>query len=249
MADTLEINGKFLHSIKDASDSVSYSRDYITRLAREKKISATYVGRQWFVNLKSLKSYVETSALEQEIRKKQLSDDRKKENQIREATRNQHTLHLKKAKSLHARSLVVASLVLMFGLTTGFVTNQLISFSGSSQLQVANTFDAKETPSPIVLASEKDVQPTDLVVNVQSSDFVEFIQTEEIRPIGDIQNGVLLLPSVDEATVVEMLSDKVLVKKLPDGTEVVVRVDAAGNEVGNPVPFVSVPVEHQEIQI
>lgn len=246
MADALEIDGKFLHPIKEAAELVSYSRDYITRLAREKKITAIYVERQWFVDLKSLKSYVEISALEQEIRKKQLSAERKQENQIREATKQKYTLHLKKAESLHKRSVVVASLVLMFGLMTGLAAHRLIS--NPTQPQVANTFDAQEIQSPIAVVAPV-VESDSPLVNAVAPDSVEFHQSEEIRLIGDIRNGVLLLPVTDQAAIAEMLSDKVVVRKLADGTEVVVRVDATGHEVGNAVPFVTVPVERQEMQI
>lgn len=247
MADALEIDGKFLHPIKEAAELVSYSRDYITRLAREKKITAIYVGRQWFVDLKSLKAYVETSTLEQEIRKKQLSAERKHENQIREAAKEQHTLHLKKAESLHMRSMLVASLVLMFGVMTGVVTHQLIS--NPSQPQVASTYDAKEISSSIAIVPPTDIDSSTTSVNEAMSDFVEFRQMEELRLIGDIRNGVLLLPTDDQASIAEMLSDRVVVREMPDGTEVVVRVDATGHEVGNAMPFITVPVEHTEAQI
>jgi hypothetical protein len=45
------------------------------------------------------------------------------------------------------------------------------------------------------------------------------------------------------------MSDKVIVRELSDGTKVVVRVDANGREIGNEIPFVTVPVEHKKVPI
>ena len=68
------------------------------------------------------------------------------------------------------------------------------------------------------------------------------------RPLGDIAEGVLLFPNSGETAVVPTLfSDTVEVRKLPDGTSVVVRIDTAGNQIGNEVPFVVVPVTQTEI--
>lgn len=133
MSRTLDINGRLLHPVKEAAASVSYSRDYVTRLARENKIIATNVGRQWFVDLESLKGYIENVSIEQEIRKKQLSFDRIKEREIREATIKQHTLHLGKVKMLNVKAVLVASFVLSLGLFSGFVAHLLISSSDSSK--------------------------------------------------------------------------------------------------------------------
>ncbi len=246
-SDTLEIDGKLLHPIKEASELVSYSRDYVTRLAREKKIVASYVGRQWFVDLKSLQSYVEAIILEQEIRKKQLSAERKRENQIREAVKQQHTLHLKKIKTLHVKSVAVASLVLVFGLATGLIGSQLISFLNPLPVQVANTFDTQEIQSPDKVALSET--SSDNFYYDENSSPTHFQKTEELHSIGDIQNGILLLPEGDKATIEVVLSDKVIVRELSDGTKVVVRVDANGREIGNEIPFVTVPVEHKKVPI
>lgn len=248
MSPALEIDGKSLYPIKDAAKLVSYSRDYITRLAREKKITAAHVGRQWFVDLDSLKSYVETSTLENEIRKKQLSAERKHEGQIRKVVEQQRTLHLNKAKSVHTRAVVTASLVLMFGLVTGLTTNQLISNSNVAQPQVANTYDAQinQLPNPV---PEVTVDTSVTITDEVEKSLIEYQNTQEIKPIGDIRNGVLLFPDGGNTNLESMLSDKVVIKDLPDGTKEVVRVDVAGREVGNAVPFVVVPIESEEMEI
>ena len=239
MSNAIEIDGKSLHPIKEAAVLVSYSRDYITRLAREEKIIATNVGRQWFVSIDSLKAYVEASAMEQDIRKKQLSEERKKEREIREVTDKQNTLHIKRANSLHVRAVAVASLVLSFGLLGGFVTHQFVSFSDTQQAQIS----ASEVyVSPVTESVVQEAQ-TPAVEN----DLVTIESAREIKKLGDVSNGILLLPSMGPSTPEEMFSDDVVVMNLPDGTKAVVQVDESGNVTGNRVPFVTVPVEQSDI--
>lgn len=245
MAGALEIDGKILHPVRDAARSVSYSRDYITRLAREEKIIASNIGRQWFIDLDSLKQYIETISVEQEIRKKQLSEERKVERLAREASQKQRTLHLKKAKNLNTRAAVVASLVLISGLLSGFVVNEFLSSLKSSGSQVAATHSSQDIQD----VASVSVAADDLGESSSSEDASSVTSqlTQELRSLGDIQNGILLLPSSSSSSdVSELFSDEIVVRELEDGTEVIVRVDEFGEVVGNPISFVTIPVKHQE---
>lgn len=250
MTSALEINGKKLQPIKAVLNEVSYSRDYLTRLARERKISAVSVGRQWFVELDSIKSYEESSALEAGLRKKHLSEERKKEQQVRKAVEDKKTLRIKKAKTLNARSAVVASTVLAVGLMAGVATNNLVNFNPASQTLVANTF---EVPAPIQEATllVPVEEKSDLVVASDVSPLAqeENKSTSNIRVISDnVENGVLLLPRGSvKSSPEEMFSDEVEVLTSSDGTQMVVKVDKEGRPFGEVIPFVLVPVNHTEI--
>jgi hypothetical protein len=70
------------------------------------------------------------------------------------------------------------------------------------------------------------------------------VATAEQRPLGDVTEGVLLLPQQGGAVeeVPAMFSDTVEVRQNATGEQVVVPVDAAGNQIGNEIPFVVVPV-------
>ena len=245
MSTALEIAGKNFHPVREAAGVVSYSRDYITRLAREKKITAAYVGRQWFVNLDSLQSYVESAALEQEVRKKQLSVERKRENELRSVTKQKHMLHMQRAKSLHGRAVAVASLVLMAGLATGLATYQLAVAPSFSEQQVASTIDT-QTPEQLS-APELATQAVTFIDSATGQ--VTYSQDESIRSLGDVRNGILLLPSNDSSSIRDMLSDEVVVREDVSGSMVIVQVDTDGREIGAEVPFVVVPVEGSEIQM
>ena len=53
------IEDSHLITTKDASELSGYSADYLSKLARAKKISGTQVGRNWLVNKESLVSFIE----------------------------------------------------------------------------------------------------------------------------------------------------------------------------------------------
>ena len=79
MSTTIKINGVTLVPIKDAATQISYTRDYVARLAREGKIVATQVGRQWFVDLTSLQNFSEEASAQEAARKLALRLERKLE--------------------------------------------------------------------------------------------------------------------------------------------------------------------------
>jgi excisionase family DNA binding protein len=239
MADALHIEGKTLHPIKEAAQVVSYSRDYVTRLAREEKITAHLVGRQWFVDIDSLRHYAEVSAVEQELRKKQLSEERKRERQLREAAEQHNTLTLERVRPMHLQAAAVASLVLGFGLLMGWGAYFLSAPAGGQNVAqvgqsvpVVNRAPAEPVvpvvPQPASVADEDALVP-------------EF-SAREVMPLGDTANGVLVFPNATSTDVTALFSDKVEVVTLPNGEQVVWRVDAVGNRLGNPVPFVEVPI-------
>lgn len=241
MADTLQIEGKTLHAIKDAAQVVSYSRDYVTRLAREEKIDAQLVGRQWFVDVDSLRRYAELSAMEQELRKKQLSEERKRERLAREAAERQHTLTLERAQPMHFQAAAVASLVLGFGLLTGWGISFLSSDGPSQASQnVAQVSRATEPAANFVAQPSETSVPTPVVSDPDM--FVPEFSGREVSSMEDGGNGVLLFPNATSTAITELFSDEVEVVTLPNGERVVWRIDNEGNRVGNPLLFVEVPV-------
>ena len=254
MMSTLEIDGRTFASIKEAAQLTSYSRDYVTRLAREGKIAASYIGRQWFVDTVSLKNYTENIALEQEARKRLLSEERKQERRVREAVERKQTLRLKKASTLHARSLVVASLVLGLGLLSGVTavhllpsTHEVVNANPSGSLPSGTTRLSTITPQAESMPAQTSAATRQAATapTLPASAVAASVTTE---PLGEVSEGVLLLPSNGNATDVSALfSDTVEVRTLPDGSSVVLRVDAAGNQIGTEVPFVVVPVTPSDL--
>lgn len=79
MAQSLEVNNKtYLPSVVLAKE-FNYTPDYISKLAREEKVLGTRVGRQWFVEPESLRTFILQLEVEKRITKEDLSLERKRE--------------------------------------------------------------------------------------------------------------------------------------------------------------------------
>jgi len=244
MQSALEINGKKLCSIKDAARVTSYSRDYITRLARENKIIASHVGRQWFIDIDSLQVYAAASALEHKIRRQQLSEERKRERNLREILETQQTLHTKKSRKFELQAVLVSFFVLFVGLSTGTFMYQFTassSYSGSQFMNSIATVQVNTQPALVsesVGSHESASTAATLPATISSDSALHSVQS-----LGDVDAGILLLPRAT-TTVTELFSDVVIVDTLPDGTSVFRRLDMHGQPTGNPIPHVSVSLNN-----
>lgn len=242
MAAVLEINGKKLVTIKEAARTVSYSRDYITRLAREGKIVATHIGRHWYLDIASLKNYEEISQAEQNIKKRQLSDERKRDLQVKEALRLRTAAQQKRAQHTGRVAASVASFVLLAGLTTGVWLNHEFGIQLTSDRQLANvsTVDRSSVTTAATMQDDSDgIQPL-------------FEKDFRVRTLDEVSTGILLLPQsrlegADNVQSIEhYFSDPVRVVVNEEGRAMVVVTDELGNELTEPVPFITVPVNHEK---
>lgn len=243
MSNALEIDGKTLHPIKEAAQVVSYSRDYVTRLAREHKIKATYIGRQWFVELDSLRHYAETSALEQAVRKKQLSEERKQEQQVRAAADRLHERRTRRAAGLPLRAASVASLVLSFGVLSGYLTHQVMTFEVAPVTATMQTARVAVTQVDQPVGLQRESLPVSSAANeVSTAAVLATGPTESIEPMSEVQNGIFLFPPTATTSPERLFSDDVVVEERPDGSKWLRTLDENGQVVGNAIPFIEVPI-------
>jgi hypothetical protein len=233
MSSAIEINGKKLLPIKEVLSNVSYTRDYVTRLAREGKIIASYVGRQWFVEPDSLVGYSEAKSLEQEIRNKQLREERKIEQAAHLALVGQKEKKQNREKYLPIKAVFASFMVATFGLMGGwsiynitsiFSANNIPDINASSNLASVSVGDS--------MAQETFVASSTFSVNKISD---------------DVSEGVLLLPEGSlDVEVTDLFSDEVQILTNNEGVQVVVKVDEKGMPVGNVMPFIKVPVKYSD---
>lgn len=243
MKSVLEINGKSLAPIKAAAAATSYSRDYITRLAREEKIVASYINRQWFVDIDSLQRYAENTALEQAVRQRILSQERKQEQMLRTQIERRQTAAGLRARSIPVRSAVASLLIVGAGFTAGsFIHNQISvptfahTFSFFSQPITTSSFTPAANHMPAQTGSA-------MITNTTLAEQAPRVAVATTKSLGAAKEGVLLLPDTEMLPAVsELFSDTVTVRKSADGSHTVVLINEEGTEVGNPVPFVVVPV-------
>ena len=242
MTGALEINGKKLLGVKEAAKAVSYSRDHITRLARENKIVATHIGRNWYIDINSLKSYEEVSRTEQEIRKRHLSEERRRDLHVKEVLETKEHARRKKNKTSKKIATAFATLALTLGLVSGVLLNNTFATKISANQQtavVSNSQDVSES-------AKTSQEPTPVMFEA------DFEPDSRLRSFSEADSGILLLPqfSNDDINRVQFIrnyfSDPVDVVVGENGEMFVVMIDEDGNPIGDPIPFVSVPINQAD---
>jgi len=232
MSATIDINGKKMLPIKEVILQVDYSRDYITRLAREQKIVATQIGRQWYVDLDSLHNYQAVVTAEQKIKKRQLSEERKRELAIKEQKERQRVEARQRTKKKKVAVMTMCFIVAL-GTGLGLVIESEVRKNFTAVDQLASLNDAN-TQGPLgadYTSAGSDALTPEFVPNVSYRDLTS-------------DEGLLLVPMNASGTVATeaYFSDPVTVVEDEDGSRSVRRVNAAGEPTGAEVPFILVPI-------
>jgi len=79
MNDHQSLDHKTYATSAELATRFSYSKDYISRLAREGKVNARQVGRQWLIEENSLQSFVASVEMEKKQRAAELRRERQQE--------------------------------------------------------------------------------------------------------------------------------------------------------------------------
>ena len=249
MSTQVEINGASFLPIKDASKLVSYSRDYVARLAREQKIVASQIGRQWFIDVASLKNFAQSAELEQTVRKQQLSLERKREQIVKQEVTVIKNTTRGKVKLVKVRAQLAATLALSLGLMigTGLYTSSALLPQEINMARLGSVSDVSVVEELPVVAVESfakaEPQPTTLYSTVM--EYPLFVDESEVRAMNASgTEGIFILPSHSTvetpAEIEQLFSDDVTVT-LSATSSGVVEYQKAGGEVVE-YPFVSVPV-------
>jgi len=242
----IEINGHNLVSIKEAAKRVSYSRDYVARLAREQKIVASQIGRQWFVDLTSLKNFSDSAELEQTIRKRNLSHERKRERIVKDKLEILQTNAESLERKTHSSALLGTFMILTLGLFSGFAMYNYSPFSTHLVSSVKNIGANVAYP---VIEDTDEVMPEiaerqSTPLNTTIMEYPLFIDEQETRSMKNSKEGVFVLASEGEVRsekeVETLFSDDVQVKFISDNEGV---ITLERDEETVEFPFVSVPAK------
>ncbi len=250
MAKVLEIDGKKLHSIKSATALVSYSSDYITRLAREGKIVASHIGRQWYIDVESLKHYESIMEIEQSIRKQKLSEERKQERSLREEVTQRKVARAKAHRVKANRTKVVVAAAVFLGLFSGYLFENTFSQLTNPEVQVASTkvsslslLATDVTPAPPVVTTLASTPEAD----VYTADFKTV--PDQVRSFASSTEGILLLPSqLSEGELLELqdlFSDRIVIRTDASGQKFVSQVNGQSEIIGAEIPVITVPLNQQ----
>lgn len=234
MTSSIQLGKNPLIPLKEAVLLVPYSRDYIARLAREEKIVALQFDRQWLIDPTSLTNFFNQAKIEDVVRRRHLSELRRREIEIRdEFVRTIEVLGQKQAGSpyvTHAQS----GLVVLCGLIVG-----ILFYAASINLTPGRRELIAQIPQNIF--SSFIVNDSAEVHEVAVSRGVEvFYEALEVTESIPLSQGILLAPastteSLDALGI--LFSDEVQVSMLSTTTGVVY----LDRDNALPVPFVRVP--------
>lgn len=250
MSTTVEMNGLSLIPIKDAASRVSYSRDYVARLAREGKIVASQIGRQWFVDLTSLQNFsAEATALE-EVRRQDLRAERRRELMAKESLGALDEVVARRVATQRFDAAVITAAVVCLGLFIGVGSYTAATIPGSPLEDFSRALAVVSVPvrtqvsqssgAEVVLPPAKEEHSTLLMSTVVEQP-VFATESETALLEGGLAGVVVLTPGSDvpdEATVAGMFSDEVAVEFV-NSTAGTISYDN-GSEV-KVYPFVRVP--------
>ena len=234
MTSHIQLGKNPLISIKEAVLLVPYSRDYITRLAREEKIVALQFNRQWLVDPTSLVNFFNQAKIEENVRRRHLSELRRREIEVRdEFIRSLEILGNKQVSSFyitHVRSFSVVACGLMVG---------ILFYLASTNLTPNRIELIAQLPQSFFTIFNRNKLPENPVIAAISNTDV-FYEAQEITESMPLSQGILLSPASTTASLEDLgilFSDEVRVEMLSTTTGVVYL-----NHVGAaPVPFVRVP--------
>jgi hypothetical protein len=257
MSNQLEINGVSFLPIKEAAKVVSYSRDYVAKLAREEKIVASQIGRQWYVDLLSLKNFAHAASLEQNVRKSKLSDQRKREQALKAEVQTIRNEVVRKSVRARREARAVAALVLCLGILSGVGFNTFENFSTLTSFK-NNTVESNNIAAGVLPASEEMltvheiVKPMPTAVYSSVAEQPLFVDESEVQSlsIGNSEGIFLLSKDAvinDAKDVAGLFSDEVDVRFVEGGTGVVTYTNTDGIETER--VFVSIPANQENLKV
>lgn len=220
--------------LSEAVTLVSYSRDYIGRLAREGKIAASQIDREWFVSRQSLLNFFETSSLEESAKKKILSLSRKNDLEVKDFyTKRLESISARKSQ-LHTAGVLGTLAIMVGGLVSGYVfyTNaQVIVFSSPEKVvEIVQALTLVPPSSQVATVAQ--------VLPGTQAQFRDGLVIESNEAIA-MDKGIVLFPTLkarDGETVAELFSDDVTVVVTSTTTGFIRSADGSSE-----LPFVRVP--------
>lgn len=143
MSHSANIQDSHFLSAVEAGRQFGYTNDYIAKLAREKKISAARVGREWFVDAISLGNFIARSNESKRARAERIRQERKEERK-RTLEEIQGSAVLVAAPLLQPRSvaLLKAGAISLSGFAFGTLMFMALPYMERSDIASASVMDA-----------------------------------------------------------------------------------------------------------
>lgn len=232
MSSAIQLGLVTLLPLKEAVDFVPYTRDYVARLAREGKVVAAQIDRQWFVDVASLQNFYANSSIEESVRSRHLSSLRKRDLEIREMYQARLSGIEKRQRVVKRVAAAQTGLVVLCGVVTGlflFAAHQMTSPDRlSAIIQIPwDQFFSRSTGVAAVFSATTALPEVTYTLSETDESFA-------------IKNGIVVIPQASTAStsVADFFSDPVSVQMTSTTTGSIRNLTT-----GEALPFVRVPTE------
>ncbi len=238
MSSGLQVDGVSYLPLKEAAALVSYTRDYVARLAREGKIVATRVGRQWLVDPVSLQLFAEQAELEADIRREQLRQLRQREREAAAVQQLQHA-ELRRHMCTAPRRALAFTLAALACALIGGLAGHSVGLPTMLTSQLIQRAEVRMAVTPVSIPASSAVMET-VPETVH-------VPTVTIMPLSGADGlGVLLLSQdglVQTAEdVAALFSDPITITRTEDGLATI-SLEETPEHMGLPVVFLPVAYE------
>lgn len=223
MSKSLVVSGKKYYPSATIAQTFNYTPDYVSKIAREGKVDATRVGRQWFIDEDSVRDFVHQTSISKVERKISLQKERQAERLIHELKKKEHS---KKSDAPHLVALTQSFAVIACGIFAGLLgwtavdSEAGVTEIASGAVNVSEQIFARVVPSvnPLEIISQWSS-----VATVRSS----AQDSEKVQLSGDVvsepvSNTIEVLEFSDEVEVLFKDDEKGIVRpvfKSGKGTE------------------------------
>ena len=226
MSKELVVDGKNYLPSTVLAGRFSYTTDYLGKLAREEKVSATRVGRQWYISEESLQKFVASTSEAKARRNHELREERQAEREsfsaekkvkIEESTVKEISLASPTQSLMQAVAVVACGFLVGF---LGFVAYEggveFSALSEAAESTAAEVAEALQPPFSIAAAAETQTAFIDFSVLwgwLFGKTEVVVVETVEVvnqppEPLSGevyVQNAMLMLdPSTSTTTAKEI---------------------------------------------
>lgn len=255
---TLEVDGVEMTSTRDAARRVGISHDYIARLARQRNVFGTKVGRLWYVDLASLQNYLAAIEMEKRVRSKLLKEERRRDLEVRQSLVPRETCpqsSLCHTVVVFGQSTSVLALALLLGVVVHTaVQYQTVAYVAAAVSQSSSSLTESLT-WPITFSSATIAMDSNLNISAaaeeghgsadsESKDGLDMLETSPLAEV--VATGPLVLVgkrSVDDTVsyLQSLFSDPVTVTVAEDGVRGTVLPQSFDGHSGAAVDILLIP--------
>lgn len=228
MSENFSIGNRRLIPLKEVSKIVPYSREYVARLARDGRVAAAQINRQWYIDPESLKNFFEQAQLEMQARGEYVRELRKQELDLHEWWSAFVDTQKNRQVGRAGRAAKKSILIIILGLFVGLLVTRFAPLGDPAVL--ASLVESKQLASLITTQDNEAAA----VSWYETGDVV----TEDESLLSPV--GILLLPDGVSEDPAAFFSDEVRVEETGPTSGVIYSSTSSSS-----VPFVRVTADEQ----